>query len=237
MGWLAVCTSFGEEYASIQTRMASPQEMSYKHVRATRGFFQDVPIELLLMGVGQKGIEKLCALEWGEYNGFLHLGYCGGLTPKLKVGDLVMPSRCLNGLGEAAEIEGLNLVLKSPHGVHSGTMVTVDFLARDHAQKTKLHREFGAEAVDMESYELVKRALEGGLSTIILKAVADGVSDDLPPFGNDFEPGAAKENIAAATRAEPELARRWRENMLIARESLAQGASQLIPALHQIWSF
>jgi nucleoside phosphorylase len=233
MSWLAVCTSFGEEYSVIQTRMNEREDLKGHQFRACRGFFQDVPIELILMGVGQQGVERLAKSDWAEYMGFLHLGYCGGLSQDIQVGDLVIPERCMNTQAKTIEIENLHLVLKSERPVHAGSILSIDFLAQTREQKLQLHKEFKADAVDMESYYLTERAHEAGLSIIILKAVADGLDDDLPPFGEKFDRHAIEQGAATA----PELARRWRENMVHARESLSTASTQLIPALHQIWSF
>jgi len=234
MSWLAVCTSFGEEYSVIQSRMIERQDVSDgREARTCRGFFQDTPIELILMGVGEKGVRRLEKLDWSDYMGFLHLGYCGGLSPDLKVGDLVFPEFCQNLEGEKLQFETLHMLLKAPGKVSSGAIVTSDKLIRSRDEKSKLFSATAAVAVDMETYTLVKAAQEKGLSAIVMKAVADSLSDDLPEFGPPFDAESLREGKVNA----PDLTRRWRENMETARLSLVVAAEQLVPALHQTWSF
>lgn len=234
MSWLAVCTSFGEEYSVIQSHMVEREEVSAgRPIRSCRGLYQDTPIELILMGAGQKGVQKLESLDWSEYIGFLHLGFCGGLAESVGVGDLVLPTMCLSLNADPIELEELHLILKSPKKVHDGALVTVEKLIRTRNEKLELHRQTKAVAVDMETHAFATSAIAKGLSVIALKAVADALGDDLP----EFEPPFDRESMKEAKLASPDLTRRWRENMELARASLTVGAEQLVPALHQIWSF
>ncbi|MEQ1875845.1 MAG: hypothetical protein ABL958_04305 [Bdellovibrionia bacterium] len=234
MSWLAVCTSFGEEYSVIQSKMVEREDVADgRDARSCRGLFQDTPIELIMMGIGEKGVGRLQRLDWSDYMGFLHLGYCGGLDSSLEVGDLIFPERCLNLEGESLEFETLHLLLKAPKKVSPGVILTSDRLIRTQSEKAKLFESTGAAAVDMESFLLVKAAQEKGLSAVVLKAVADSRADELPEFGPPFD----EESLRKGKVNAPDLTRRWRENMDQARLSLAMAADQLVPALHQIWSF
>jgi nucleoside phosphorylase len=226
---LAICTSFGEEYGLIKSRLRRGQDLSPRVKRTHRGEFHQVPVDLVLTGVGRRSIEEWFATDLDEYLGVLLLGYCGAVAPALQVGDLVMPQQVMNEFRDEVEIDPVAVPVKAS----VGSMLTVDRLVREQKEKAQLARAFGAETIDMETFHAARRAREKGVALVVLKAVADGLTDDLPDFG--AQPTA--ESIKEGVRREPQRAASWRQNMRVAGSHLERACEVLIPALHQLWSF
>jgi nucleoside phosphorylase len=230
---LAVCTSFGEEYSVIQSKMIQKIELKKREQRACAGLYQEIPIELILIGVGRANVEKFAKTEWTDYTGIILAGYCGGLVEGLDVGDLVLPTKTVNEYQDQIELEDLHLLLNTLRPVHRVPMVSVEKIVRTKAEKIQLAVETQALAVDMESYYLAKSAKEQGLPIVIVKAVADSLEDDLPDFGEVPNAATVKRGSTQSQRA----AQSWKQNMLKARDPLSVACEQLIPAMYHVLHF
>ncbi len=94
-------------------------------------------------------------------------GFAGGLDPKLKLGDTV-----------AAEFPapGTRRLISRPHPVETP------------AEKAALHRETGAQAVDMESEAIAAACGAAGIPMLAVRAISDPADTALPvPFAVWFD--------------------------------------------------
>jgi len=103
-------------------------------------------------------------------------GVCGGLSPDLAEGDLVVPEAVVtpNGRHATVALPGLR---------RAGTLVTVEEIVATPERKARLWVETGALACDMESAPILEWAGARGLAAAVVRAVSDtasrGVSADL----------------------------------------------------------
>jgi adenosylhomocysteine nucleosidase len=115
------------------------------------------------------------------------LGVSGGLAPGLASGRLVVAERVIDKTagGKFWPCKGSDGLLKvlAQAGIAAdrGLIVTVPEPVLDPEAKSRLHRETGALAVDMESAAVARAAAEAGLNCVILRAVCDAADRRVPP--------------------------------------------------------
>ena len=152
---------------------------------------------LIANGPGPNRVEQ--ALEKRiAVTGIISAGFCGALDPSLQVGDLVRER------------------------IYSSDRVAVTAL-----EKTRLRKETGAAAIDMESAAIAKKAAEWGVRFYTVRAVSDRASEDMPLDFNAYRDSAgrfSRARIAVAALARPFTAipalLRLNRNCRIAAESL-----------------
>jgi adenosylhomocysteine nucleosidase len=102
-------------------------------------------------------------------------GLCAGLSPELRVGDLVIPARVVDAAGQAHEVRAT-----LPGSSSRGTLVTVARVLASPEAKAALHAQTGALAADMESAPILAMAERAGLAALAVRAVSDAAEDALP---------------------------------------------------------
>jgi nucleoside phosphorylase len=112
----------------------------------------------------------------------LAVGFAGALNPAWKAGDLVVPAQIAAAgqeprtpapalrrwLMEALKTEGARF--------HEGALLTVDRPVTSEPQRARLFEQ-GYDAVDMESYALVDRAVRADNSAAVLRLVSDNADE------------------------------------------------------------
>jgi adenosylhomocysteine nucleosidase len=98
-------------------------------------------------------------------------GLAGGLTPDLRVADIVQPATVADG------VDGLSIT--TAHG--TGTLITSGAIATAR-EKESLARS-GAFAVDMEAFAVADVARVYGVPFLAIKSISDELDFNLPPLG------------------------------------------------------
>ena len=116
----------------------------------------------------------------------LSFGIAGGLTPKLRVGDVVFSNHVVTTLDEsygkrptAKKVDGLSLGGAKPLQM---SVCGVDEIVFAPTDKTRLHQHTRAAIADMESHGVARAAKEAGIPFFVLRSVSDAVDDHLPEF-------------------------------------------------------
>ena len=123
-------------------------------------------------------VEKKCDL-------LISWGVAGGLNPTHKCGDLIVSNRCVSEKGQEIFYRGNTAKdyirrLETVVPATSGKVTTV-FKAVTSAQRKKsLFQQTKADIVDMESHSIAKVAQANSIEFILVKAVIDEASDDVP---------------------------------------------------------
>ena len=152
---------------------------------------------LLRKGFKQAGHDVLTACAAGTVvgaeksaqalidQGATHLisfGVCGGLSPYVKAGDLILADSVimdgemieLKSAWHEAALEGSNMAAKS------GAMLSVATAISSPAAKHAAYESTEAVAVDVESFAVAQAAKDNGLPCLIIRAVLDGATQSLP---------------------------------------------------------
>jgi adenosylhomocysteine nucleosidase len=114
-------------------------------------------------------------------------GVCGGLDPRLRPGDLILGAEVVSAEGRINTDEAVTSSL-AQRLIDAGARVAVERVAGVSSPvstaraKAELRLATGAAAVDMESLNAGRFALERRTPFAILRAVADPADRDLPPL-------------------------------------------------------
>jgi adenosylhomocysteine nucleosidase len=107
-------------------------------------------------------------------------GVAGALRPDLGIGTVIDATRVVDEQGEVLW-EGAPLGVA---GARPGTILTVSRIIDGPDERERLHRETGADAVDMESGVLARSGRLAG----VVRAVSDTPTRQLGPLAQAFKP-------------------------------------------------
>ena len=118
----------------------------------------------------------------GDIRGVISIGLAGGLSPHLKIGDVVIADRIITGLETWDCHEGwrVRLMSRLPSAVQ-GQIFGSDIIIHEAQTKTGLHDTTGALAVDMESQVAARFAAKRNLPLAALRVISDDAAHVLPP--------------------------------------------------------
>jgi hypothetical protein len=129
------------------------------------------------------------ALAADKPDAVLVVGLCGGLKESLPGSRLVLYTECLSTANGQAALECSPLItrrlseLLSSQGMACDAVVGITSarIAVAGADRSAL-AEFGADVVDMESYEILAAAARACMPAAVLRVVGDPTDQDLPDF-------------------------------------------------------
>jgi hopanoid-associated phosphorylase len=123
------------------------------------------------------------------FRAVLSFGLAGGLAQHLRSGDVVISSAVETGghHHHAHEVwhEHVASALGSRVSVHRGPTAGRDLVLAKSSEKTSLHKENGALAVDMESHIAAEFARRHNLPFAAIRAISDPSTRNLPPIAMD----------------------------------------------------
>lgn len=174
-------------------RLRSVRDASPWRFAAERG---DQRIELLVTGVGADRARRFVdqRLDEGPVAGVWAIGVAGGLTLQLRPGDLVEPAEVLDQRSGAGYTPTL-----PAHPV--GRLLTCPRMIADPVEKRRLHREYRADAADMETAAIAAACDRRGVPWGALRAVSDPADAALPAFVMDLARPDGRSKPAAALSA------------------------------------
>ncbi len=121
------------------------------------------------------------AIGGGRAGLLLSFGIAGGLAPGLAPGTLVLAGAVIAADGTRHPVdESARLRLAGRLGAVSGDLLGGEAIVAGSAEKAALHARTGAVAVDLESAVVALAAAQAGLPYLVLRAIADPASRDLP---------------------------------------------------------
>lgn len=152
---------------------------------------------LVANGPGPKLAAKAVevAREHEELTGLVSTGFCGGLDPALRVGDIFVPAELI-GAGEVNASQGVR---------GRGKLLSMDRVASTAAEKSEL-RKTGADAIEMEAAGVAQKAMEYHLPFYCVRVLSDSAQDDLPLDFNhmrDSEGRFSRSKILVAALRKP----------------------------------
>lgn len=143
---------------------------------------ESVPV--FFTGIGRVNAEKATQEFLATHTPELLLtcGFAGGLTPELKIGDVVfeMPAETGND-GYAAVRTKL-----AEGGAKPAKIVCVDRIAITAREKQKLREQTGADVAEMESAAVQAVCRGRGVRCVTVRVISDTANEDLPLDFNKF---------------------------------------------------
>lgn len=193
---IAVFFALSQEIASLRSRVNILKKIRYAHAVFYQSEFCGFPLMLVQGGVGQNMAETVRNLS----NSFriqvmVSSGFAGSINPGVGVGDLIIGRQVFHSSQEvlSGEIEidstytcDASLVkiasrLSSAGGfkAHCGDVLCVDKVISQAATKKRLGSHTSAISVDMESSIIAARAHEMGIPFVVIRAISDGMDEDM----------------------------------------------------------
>ncbi|MFN3958714.1 MAG: hypothetical protein ACK4NP_02240 [Parvularculaceae bacterium] len=106
-------------------------------------------------------------------------GFCGGLDPELKSGELVIGERVVSASGDVL-LADRTLLAAAPRGLRQVAIFGSDDIIDSAAKKAQLFGRYASQTVDMESHGAARAAARASAPFIAVRAVADGAARALP---------------------------------------------------------
>ncbi len=127
-------------------------------------------------------------------------GLCGGRTPSVAPGDLLLYAKMESSGREVATDPELTAELQRaiPRALSGVRAVEVEEIVVRASDKRVLALATGAQAVDMESLTLAERFTRAGSAVAVLRAVSDGACDDIPDFNRALDGAGAMDSRTLA---------------------------------------
>jgi len=112
---------------------------------------------------------------WGGKT-FLFLGWCGGLSPILSIGDIILPHTAISEYQTSSYVSPVlfkNFQINIPFSFHTGTVISVDNPYVLDLEKIHNYQKQKIMAIDMETEALFSRSSDLGISSVSLLVVSD----------------------------------------------------------------
>jgi purine-nucleoside phosphorylase len=198
----SLCDHFNFDKNDFQRLMISRQYFNGLHPDgfSVTGPFVGAPYAVILL-------ETLIA--WGARR-IIFLGWCGAVSPKVKIGDIILPTSAVIDEGTSAHygpmdkgasrassslVSVIRQVLnKNQIDFHAGTIWTTDAVYRETRQLVETHQQDGILAVEMELSALYSVAQFRRVSLAGILVVSDELSS------LDWRPGFKDERFVQGRR-------------------------------------
>jgi len=220
-----------------------PQGAEYKAIYRVLKAFKGKEKILLSIPIGTLAL-TFYLKQWQQNQRFrdrlptriLLMGLCGSLSPKYKVGDIVIYQSCRlenqNFVEDRCDIDLTNLLCDRFEGKANLVKgLTCDRVIWSTQEKLSLHQTYQADVVDMESYSAIEILHHAGISVAILRIVSDDSRHDIPNLTPAINPEGSLKPLT--------LTRKMAQNPLAAirliRGSL-KGLKVLQQVTHQLFS-
>jgi adenosylhomocysteine nucleosidase len=145
---------------------------------------------LALSGVGQANAALAAERLLSDFplTAVISFGVAGALADSFTLGQIAIATSVIESPGgrvdcdpELSQISG-SVIDELGFPRRFATSLTVSHVVSDPADKARLHRDTGAEIVEMESYAIGKAASAAGVPFAVLRAISDLDETRLPDF-------------------------------------------------------
>lgn len=198
-----------------------------------------VTIDAYLSGMGRAHVETCINAMMRERppHCVIHLGFAGGLNPRLDVGDILEPSALQHPDAHRLALEPLRIPAHAP----TGTLLTVDRSLLTPPEKARLHEALGRpDVVDTEAYHAVQRLRDGGagpIDYVAIRAITDRYDQTVPAavmHWIDARGRPRPARLAVDLLRQPSLARDARRLRAAATTAAARLAGRVEQRLNEI---
>ena len=200
---LCVVTAADIEFKVVSRRLEEKNYSVNDGLKTCQGRAGRNLVTVLQSEIGAIGFrEKLTThLNSNAYDALFIIGLAGALTPNLKTGEVVFYDTCFAFRPELGANEGpaktsdeagvcdfqvssslRQTLLADGLQCMFGAGLTLDFMVTSAEEKLAMGESYGAAAVDMESYDIIKIATQFGLPVVALRVILDEAEQKTPDF-------------------------------------------------------
>lgn len=189
---VAVVAALAEEIRPLRQRLQEVAAAPVGGYKAVTGRLDRAQLALMVTGDGalraRAGLATL--LDNLDVGAVMAIGFAGGLSPDLEVGNLVLAGRITNGTGTAPPPDPeMMRRARQLDGVKEGAVLSQAAIAIDPVAKQRLWQEAAEPdglVVDLESASYARCAAERGIPYLVARVVSDGHNEALPLDFNRF---------------------------------------------------
>jgi len=246
---IAIITAMPEEFNAVAACLGSGTAKKRGRLKTCSFSCEGHRIMLVESGMGFDNAARAAesVIRDLEPELLISAGFCGGIAPELRVGDLVVAKRMVivseNGLEElpsetpAAALNFAARQTASGVRVFSGTFAGTAVITPKAKLAEMLSNRYPCPVVEMESAAIALVAAENGIPLIALRSVSDPAHEELGFSLDEFcdsslriRPGRVLLTILRKPRIIPQLIR-LAGNSRTAARSLTEALGQLLPLL------
>ncbi|MGH7947768.1 MAG: hypothetical protein ACREQF_00880 [Candidatus Binataceae bacterium] len=203
---ILILHAFRRELAHFESHLANRRPLDIAGLRGFLAHLQSNATEVAAVATGlgplrarESASRALDALA--NVDLIVVAGVAGALAANLKPGDLVLADRVIEidrdtlAVARAfacapSQFEAVRRMLSDAHVDFSiGALVSMHHILATADEKRRANQQTGAVAVDMETAAVAAEAAARGLSVVAIRAIIDGVEDELPGAGLHNEHG------------------------------------------------
>ncbi len=189
-----------DEIKEIRSSISKTEEGVWEGLSYISGKKCGKPVLLGITGVGitkaRKGTRFI--IEKFKPTLIISVGFGGGLSPSLKVGDIVIGEWVLS-LKRNEKRNLFNDVQRLEDGFKKGGILTENRFIYDPKEKKKLFESSGALAVDMETWGVSEVAFQSGINVLSIRSISDEYTEKLPDMGSIFNSSGVFDKKKALT--------------------------------------
>ena len=138
-------------------------------------------VEAIAGGGDHQRLERLLEARVVDARGIIRIGIAGGLASDLQPGRWVVADTVLiDGRRIASDSSWTERLAAHLSGAARGALLGVDAIVAEPTDKAELHRQTGAQAVDMESHVAARMALRHRLPFAAARVICDPAHRGLP---------------------------------------------------------
>ncbi len=189
----AIFAALSDEIRTIRSKMDVDEQTHFKSCLIIRGQIEKQSCLLIRTGVGKKAMQqavKYC-LENYEPTHCLNIGYAGGTTPQITVGDLILADPITDAKTKGYFIPDHSLLkkiemlcVKNKTKYFRGGLVTVEEVIESPHEKAFIGTEHESLALDMESSAFMQECKKHKKSAAVVRSIFDALDVKLPNFKN-----------------------------------------------------
>jgi adenosylhomocysteine nucleosidase len=222
--------------------MTGRVELQGHGFQAYRGIFAQTPIVAAISGAGGGAAAKATSavIDGHLPHWVISAGFAGSLVETLAPLDILLADSLVDRAGHQLTVDIQYDAHQRPQAprIVTGRLLSVDRIVRTAEEKRQLFEEYGAMAVEMESYAVAMECERRQMRFLAVRVVSDGVDAQLP---EDVERLMQARSLAASAGAlagtlwrRPGIAKdlwQLRETALAAGDRLATFLSVLLHEL------
>ena len=141
--------------------------------------FGDLELQIVLTGIGGKNSAWTESTFDQDIDVCISSGLAGALRPEYPAGDILLPDYVTDASGRKVECDReLREVAVRMGGREVGCFYSTDSVMISAVRKRALGA--SADAVDMETAEVLAEAADAGARVLAIRAISDSVDEDLP---------------------------------------------------------
>ncbi|MFH1874585.1 MAG: hypothetical protein ABH859_05295 [Pseudomonadota bacterium] len=185
----AIFAALNDEIRTIRSRMIVDEQTHFRPVLVIRGQIEKQNCLLVRTGVGKKAMHQAVKYCLENYNPThcLNIGYAGGTTPKMIVGDLLLADPVVDAASKAYYIADHSLLkkiealcVKNKLRYYRGGLVTVEEVIETPHEKAFIGTEHEALALDMESSAFMQECKKHKKPAVVVRSIFDALDVKLP---------------------------------------------------------